>query len=241
MKTLFLLFQVLVLQRYKEEIEIIRWQCYPVELFWWFNKSCSWGFFDIEKLVSMAVEAGGVSHLARAHHSSLCPLHLGFCFAEVQQRWEDEWVLVSPSRLRYPVSPGNLDVFPHSHTRNIRDTKDLLQVTQEVCGGAGLLLNQYPDNQIYMGEHTIHRGQHVDWVEEGMISHCVCVQGAITHYLLTQCPTCTCCCNSVCFNHIRKIALLLPKSISCRCCLHNIQGQILNTAISRVVLTLEKM
>lgn len=150
---------------------------------------------------------------------------------------------MGPSGLRYPGSPGNLDVFPGSHTRNIRDTEDLPQVTQEVCGGAGLFLNQYPDNQIYMGlgEHTMHSEQHVDWVEEGLISQSVCIQRAITHYLLTQCPACTCYCNSVCFNYIRKIALLLPKSISRRCCLHNIQGQILNKATSRVVLTLEKM
>lgn len=70
---------------------------------------------------------------------------------------------------------------------------------------------------------------------------CQSIQRAIIHYLLTWCPTCTCCHNSVCFNHIRKIALLLPKSISWRCCLHNIQGQIFNKAVSRVVLTLEKM
>lgn len=90
----------------------------------------------------------------------------GFCSAEVQQRQENECVLVScPSGLGYPTRPRNLEVFPGSHTRNSRETKDLLQVTQEVCGGAGFLtLNQYPDNQISVvqGEHAMHSGQHMD-------------------------------------------------------------------------------
>lgn len=142
-------------------------------LFRWFNKSYAWVFFEIEKLVSLAVEAGRVSHLPGAHHGSLWLLRPGFCFAEMEESQGDERALVScPSGLGYSARPRNLEVFPGSHSRNSRETKDLLQVTQEVCGGAGfLILNQYPDNQIYMalGEHTIHSGQHVDWVKEEII------------------------------------------------------------------------
>ena len=76
-------------------------------------------FLEIGKLVSLAVEAGKVSHLASAHHGSLRSLHPGFCFAEVQQRQEDEWVLVSrPGGLGYPARPRNCK-FSQVHTPGI--------------------------------------------------------------------------------------------------------------------------
>lgn len=81
----------------------------------------------------------------------------------------------------------------------------------ELCGTERALHAQWAAHELGKG------GDHWGW--------CLSIQRAISHYLLTQCPTCTCCHNSVCFNRIRKIALLLPKSISWRCCLHNIQGQ----------------
>lgn len=163
-----------------------------------------------------------VNHLARAHHGSLglpCP---DFCFAVVQQRQEHEWVLMSsPSELGYPARPRNLEVSPGCLHR---ETKLLLQITQGVCRKADFFtLNQYPDNQLYMvlGEHARRRGQHQDWLKEATVKgNAEQTKG----HLLTQFPTCKCCRNSMCFNHIRKIALLLPKSISWRCWLHNIQG-----------------
>jgi len=160
------------------------------------------------------------------------------------QRMGRYWCPV-PSGLGYSAIPRNLEVFPGSHTRNSRETKDLHQVAQGVCGGAGFLIVNQDSRQPYL--RGTGRARHAQWASCGLGKRghhrgwCLSVQGAIIHYLLTQCPTCTCCRNSVCFNHIRKIALLLPKSISWRCCLHNIQGQILNKAISRVVLTLEKV
>lgn len=177
------------------------------------------GFFINWKPISLA-EASRVNLLDRAHHGSLWLLFSDFCFAEVQQRQEDEWVLVScPSELGYPARPRNLEVSPGCLHK---EAKLLLQVTQGVSGKADILiLNWYPDNQLYMvlEEHARHRGQHLPRVKEATI------KGKQTKgHLLTQFPTCKCCCNSMCFNHIRKIALLLPKSISWRCCLHNIQG-----------------
>lgn len=103
-----------------------------------------WGFCEVGKLVSLAVEAGRVSRLAGEHHGSLRLLLPGFCSVEVEQRQEDEWVMVScSSGIGFPVRPRNLEVFQGSHTSNNREMKDLLQVTREVCGGASfLILNQ---------------------------------------------------------------------------------------------------
>lgn len=160
--------------------------------------------------------------MAKAHHGSSWLLCSDFCFAEVQQRQEDEWILVScPSEFGFPARPRNLEVSPGCLHR---ETKLLLQVTQAVCGKADLLiLSWYPENQLYivLGEHAGHRGQRLDWVKETTFKGNA---KQTKDHLVTQFPTCKCCRNSMCFNHIRKIALLLPKSISWRCSLHNIQG-----------------
>lgn len=124
-------------------------------LFQWFNES----FLELGKLVSPAVEAGRVSHPARAHHGSLRPWG-----APVLQKCSQGEMT---SGYRCPV-PG-IWKFSQVPTPGIAGRqKTCSQVTQEVCGGA---VNQYPDNQIYMvpGEHTMHSGQDVNWVKEGII------------------------------------------------------------------------
>lgn len=197
-------------------------------------------------LVSLAVAAGSVSHWAGVHHGSLGLLHLGllFCRSAAKAR---EWVSIGvlSQWAGVPNQTKEFGSFPRfTHQEEQGDKRLAPGYTRSLRWSRLLDPKPVPRQPDLCGTGRAH---HAQWAAHGLgeggdhCGWCLGIQRAISHYLLTQCATCTCCRNSVCFNHITKIALLLPKSISWRCFLHNIQGQILNKAISRVALTLEKM